>query len=158
MADLACVYELATPSGTIRFNDGDLHTSDDLYWISEIEGLDGPQLRAQVDNAPQAHGGIVHTFWKGARQVTMQGAILIQSVPWGGECLPQRNDMEDALREALESIIQANGTLTWTPATAGAPAARSLTVRHNVTLEYTPQENYMVMGFVFGLVAANPDW
>lgn len=155
MADLSCVYELSTPGGTIRFNDGDLNTTDDLYWIAQIEGLDGPILRAQIDNAPQAHGGLVHTFWKGPRHVTMEGSILIQSVPWGGSCLNERNEMEDDLRVALESIIQADGTLAWTPL---GQSARSLTVRHDVQLQYTPQENYMIMAFVFGLVSADADW
>lgn len=155
MADLSCLYTLTTPGGTITFNDGDLHTTDDLYWISTIEGLDGAALRAQVDNAPQAHGGLVHTFWKGPRHVVMDGAIVIQSVPWGGDCLVERNDMEENLRVSLESIIQADGTLAWTPS---GQAARSLTVRYDVQLQYTPQENYMIMGFTFGLVAADPDW
>jgi hypothetical protein len=155
MADLACTYTLTTSGGTIIFNDGDLYTTDDLYWISQIEGLDGPTLRAQVDNAPQAHGGLVHTFWKGPRHITMEGAILIQSVPWGGSCLVERNEMEDDLRVALESIIQTNGTLSWTPA---GQSAHSLAVRHDVQLQFTPQENYMIMGFVFGLVSASADW
>src|SRR5262245_3181081 len=115
MADLSCVYELSTPSGSILFNDGDLRTEDDLYWISEIEGLDGPSIRASVDNAPQTDGGLVHTFFKGPRQVTMQGAIVIQSVPFGAACLPVRNQMEADLRVALESILQADGLLVWTP-------------------------------------------
>lgn len=155
MADLSCVYELVTPNGTITFNDGDLYTTDDLYWISDIEGLDGPVIRAPVDNAPQAHGGIVHTFWKGPRHVVMQGAIVIQSVPWGGSCLTERNTMEEALRVALESILQQDGTLTWTPE---GLSQRSLTVRHEIQLDFSPQENYMIMGFTFGLVSADADW
>lgn len=155
MADLATIYTLTTPGGAISFNNGDLRTLDDLYWIAQIEGLDGAPVRLQTDNAPQSHGGIVHTGWKGPRHITMEGSILIQSVPWGGSCLTERNAMEEALRVALESIIQADGTLAWIPAGQGA---RSLTVRHDVQLQYTPQENYMIMGFVFGLVAADPDW
>lgn len=157
MADLATTYTLTTSGGTIVFNDGDLGTTDDLYWIASIEGLDGAPIRAQVDNAPQAHGGIVHTFWKGPRHVTIEGSILIQSVPWGGYCLPQRNAMEDDLRIALESIIQTDGTLSWTPAGLDS-TGRALTVRHDVQLQFTPQENYAIMGFVFGLVSAASDW
>lgn len=155
MADLSCVYELVTPSGTILFNDGDLRTNDDLYWISEIEGLDGATIRAQVDNAPQTHGGIVHTFWKGPRQITMQGAIVIQSVPFGAACLTVRNEMEDDLRVALDSILQDDGTLTWTPE---GQSERSLLVRHNIRLDFTPQEGYVIMGFTFGLISADSDW
>lgn len=155
MADLAVPYTLATPGGTVVFNDGDLYTLDDLYWVTEIQGLDGPSIRAQIDDAPQAHGGLVHNFWKGARHVTMEGVILIQSVGLGAACLTERNTFENNLRVALESTLQADGTLSWTP-TGGA--ARSLTIRNEVPLEYTPQENYAVMGFTFGLVAADPDF
>ena len=126
-----------------------------MYWISGIEGLDGSSIRAPIDNAPQAHGGIVHGFWKGPRHITFEGSILIQSVAWGGSCLVERNAMEEDLIDALEACLQADGTLTWTPA---GLSARSLTVRHDVPLQFTPQENYMIMGFVFGLVAADPDW
>lgn len=155
MADLAAVYTLTTPGGTVIFNDGDLNTLDDLYWITEIQGLDGVVIRAPVDNAPQAHGGILHDFWKGPRHFTMQGVILVQSVPLGGACLDVRNTMEEALRVALESTLQADGTLAWTPT---GEAARTLTVRNEIALEYTPQENYAVMGFTFGLISADPDW
>lgn len=156
MADLTCTYTLATPGGTITFNNGDLHTLDDLYWIAAIEGLDGAPIRAQIDNAPQTHGGIVHTFWRGPRHIGFQGSILIQSVPWGGSCLVERNDMEEDLRVALESTLQDNtGTLSWTPA---GQSARSLTVRCDIPVQYTPQEDYMIVGFVFGLVSADPDW
>lgn len=155
MADLACVYTLSTPGGTVSFNDGDLHTTDDLYWIANIDGLDGAPIRAQVDNAPQAHGGIIHTFWKGPRRVTIEGSILVQSVRWGGSCLVVRNEMEDDLRVALESTHQSSGTLSWTPS---GQSARSLTVRNDIPVDFTPQEGYMIMGFTFGLVSAASDW
>jgi len=155
MADLSCVYALTTPAGTIRFNDGDLHTLDDLYWIADINGLDGSTIRAQVDNAPQNHGGHVHTFWKGPRHITFEGAIVIQSVPLGGNCLQERNVLEENLRIALESILQVNGTLSWTPT---GLSSRSLTVRHDVQLDYSQQADYAIMGFVFGLVSASADW
>ena len=153
MADLSCVYTLATPGGTISFNDGDLHTLDDLYWIQTIQGLDGAPIRAPIDNAPQAHGGLVHAFWRGPRHITMEGVIFVQSIPLGGPCLTIRNAMEDALRVALESTHQANATLSWTP-TGGS--AKTLTVRNDIPVEYAPQENYAIVSFTFGLVAANP--
>jgi len=155
VADLAAIYTLTTPGGTIIFNNGDLHTLDDLYWITNIDGLDGAPIRATIDNAPQAHGGLVHNAWKGPRHINMEGVILVQSVPIGGACLEVRNDMEEDLRAALESLLQADGTLAWTP---DGQSARSLTIRHDVPLDYSPQENYAVMGFTFGLVAADPDW
>jgi hypothetical protein len=157
MADISALYTLVTPAGNILFNNGTLAhgSTDDLYWLSDINGLDGAPLRAQIDNAPQAQGGIVHTIWRGARHVDMQGDIFIQSKPLGGACLPARNAMEEALREALESIQQIDGTLSWTPS---GLTARSLTVRNDVPLDFSPANNYATMAFTFGLVAADPDW
>lgn len=155
MADEAAVYTLTAPGGTIVFNNGDLHTLDDVYWIQDIQGLDGAPIRAPIDNAPQAHGGILHNFWKGPRHVTINGVILVQSIPLGGACLSIRNDMEEDLRAALDSLLQADGTLAWTPT---AMSARSLTVRYDVPVDFTPAENYAIKAFTFGLVSANPDW
>jgi hypothetical protein len=158
MADYSCQYTISGPSLTITLNNGELGNGsrDNLYWIGDIDGLDGPPIRAQVDNAPQTDGGIVHTFWKGPRHINFQGDIIIQSVPFGGPCLEERNEMEDALRGVLESIIREDGTLSWIP--TGQFQTRSLTVRHDVPLDFSPTNNYMTQGFVFGLVAANSDW
>lgn len=155
MADLATIYTLTTPGPDIVFNNGDLNTTDDLYWITNIQGLDGAPIRAPIDNVPLGDGGLVHDFWLGPRHITMEGIILVQSVSIGGPCLTVRNSMEEALRAALESLLRANGTLAWTPVGQGA---RSLTVRNDIALDFSPAENYAVMAFVFGLVAANPSW
>lgn len=155
MADLTVVYTLTTPGGTISFNNGALKTLDDLYWIQNLRGLDSTPIRAPVDDAPQAHGGIVHNFWKGPRHVGMEGVILIQSVPFGGPCQEELNGMESALTTALESILQADGTLAWTPL---GDSAKSLTVRYEIPLEVNPSDNYVTRSFTFGLIAASPDF
>ncbi len=155
MADLSTTYTLACGTNSLVFNNGDLNDGSDLYWISQIEGLDGAPIRAPVDNAPQAHGGIVHTFWKGPRHITFEGSIVIQSVPFGFPCLTERNQLEQDLIDILECMIQTDGTLTWQP---DGQSSHTLTVRHDVQLQFTPQENYAIMGFVFGLVAADPDF
>jgi hypothetical protein len=151
MADIAVVYTLTTPGGTITFNDG----GADQFYITEIQGLGSAPIRTPIDNAPQAHGGLVHDFWKAARNIVVEGVFLITSVPQGTQCQALRNDMEEDLRAALESILQADGTLAWTPT---GLTARSLTVRHSVPLECPHQDNYLLRAFNFGLVAADPDW
>src|ERR1043165_1152262 len=103
MADLTCTYTLATPGGTIVFNNGELKSFDDLYWIQTLQGLDGAPVRAPVDPVPFGDGGLVHRFWKAPRQITFDGAILIQSVPIGSDCRAPLNVMEDALRVACDS-------------------------------------------------------
>jgi hypothetical protein len=63
--------------------------------------------------------------------------------------------MSEALRVALDSIIAADGTLSWTPVGFGA---RSLTVRNEVPLNVTYEQDYRLSAFSFGLVSAAADW
>lgn len=154
MADYSVVYSLATAGGTVLFNNGDLRTLDDLYWVQNIRGLDSPSLRTPVDDAPQAHGAIIHNFWKGARHVGFEGELFVQSVP-PSACQAVLNGMEAALRAALESILQTNGTLTWTPSGGGA---ESLSVRYEISLEISPNNDYATRSFTFGLIAGSPDY
>lgn len=153
MADESVIYELESPDeGSILFNNGDLHTFDDVYWIQNVQGLDGAPIRAPIDNKPQDYGGIIHTFFTGPRMITFEGVILVQSVPFGGDCRAIRNLMEFNLRNVLGNIIQQDGTLTWT-ATGGIEW--TLDVRHNVPIEFSPAENYAIKAFTFGLVCAD---
>lgn len=158
MADLTVQYVLATPGGTITFNDGDLRDGTDKYWIQNITGLDGAGIRTPIDNVPFGDGGIVHDFWKGPRHVVFEGVLITESVgfpSFGDDCITVQNEMEEDLIDVLESIIRADGTLSWTPL---GLSARSLTVRHDVTLEFSAIEQYALKQFTFGLVAADPNW
>lgn len=158
MADPGAVYTLTTPGGTIVFNNGDLRDGTDKYWIQIIHGLEGAPLRTPIDNAPQTHGGIVHNFFRAPRHVVIEGVFVTESVGFpsiGDACVQAQNEMEDELLDALESIIDVDGTLAWTPL---GLTARSLTVRQDVPLETTPAENYAIRNFTFGLVAGDPDW
>src|SRR3990167_286210 len=151
MADVGVPYALATPARTIPFNDD----SADQYYITEIGGLAVPTIRAPIDNVPLGDGGLVHDFWKGPRHLSIEGVLLIQSTRVQDTVVDIRNQMEDALVFVLESILRADGTLTYPPTGAGA---RSLTVRHDIPLEFRHVENYLLISFTFGLVAAEPDW
>ena len=64
--------------------------------------------------------------------------------------------MERALTLALDSIIRADGTLTWQP--LGDTTQNSLTVRYEIPVNYPPTDNYKTRGFHFGLIAADPDF
>lgn len=151
MADVAAVYTLTTPGGTITLNSG----GADQYFTSEVGGLDGAPIRAPIDPVPFGQGGIIHDFWRGPRHPTFEGVLLITSTRVMNSILAIRNDMEENLRVALESIQQANGTLAWTPL---GEAARSLTVRNDIALDMRHVENYLLRSFAFGLVAGDPDW
>ena len=71
---------------------------------------------------------------------------------------PIRNDFEEDLRVALESIAQGSGdtgTLVWTPA---GQAQRTLTVRHNLRFGTGRTDNNLTETWSCGLFAASPDW
>lgn len=154
MPDFATTYTYTTAGGTITFNNGDLKDGTDKFWLQNIQGLDGPNVRAPVDNVPMGNGSLIHNFWLSGRTPVLEGMIVIESVPLNtGACQTALNVMEDALREAVESNVGASGTLSWTPT---GQAAQSLTVYHNgqPRLDITPSDNYALRQFVFGLVTA----
>lgn len=156
MADIGVVYTLACPGGTVVFNDTTVpFNGQDQHYITEIRGLESPVLRTPTDNIPLGDGALVHDFWKGARHIEIEGTILVQSTSIENAIVVIRNDMTDELVDALESILRADGTLTYTPQGQGA---RTYTVRYEVGLQATHTNNYHSLDFSFGLIAAEPDW
>lgn len=158
MADLVTTYTLTTPGGTITMNNGDLGDGTDKYWVHDVFGLDAPNVRAPVDKVPFGDGSIIHTFWKEGRTPRLEGVLIVESVaPWGESCQDALNALEDAFRIAVESIIQADGTLAWTPAGLGA---RSLTVRYPASpaLEFHPISNFASRSWALSLVSEAADW
>jgi hypothetical protein len=160
MADLDPIYTLTTPGGTVLFNDPSQSDSgEDELRLTNISGLDGPTIRAPMDDVPYGDGGLSYNFWKGARHIIMEGVFLIRSVRIGSDDVkPIRNTFEEDIRGALESIAAlaaATGTLAWQP---DGWAARSLTVRHDVQFDTGRDQDNLLETFHFGLVADNPDW
>jgi hypothetical protein len=153
--DLAVPYVLTTPGGTITFNSGAV----DQFYIAEIQGLSGADIRAPIDDVPYGHGGIGHNFWRAGRHIVIDGHFLVTSVLCPNPAvLPLWNSMEEDLIDALESIgalTTDTGTLVWTPS---GLSEHSLTVRYDVQLECPSDQGYMLRAFHFGLYAADPDW
>jgi hypothetical protein len=154
MADLTVEYTLTTPGPSITFNDGSLGDGVDKYWISAIQGLDGPDIRAPVDPVPFGDGGLIHTFWLGPRRLTIDGWLLLDPFT-NTDCQERRNNLAFNLQNALLSMISATGTLAWTPV---GQSAQSLTVYNEIKLNITYTNNYYESNFSFGLIsaAANP--
>lgn len=155
MPDIACVYELVTPAGTITFNDG----STDQFYIQEIpSGLAGAPISAPIDEAGFTDGSLSFNWWLRGRLITVEGMFLVLSVDCGPSMVTIWNQMEEDLRAALESTVPDEttvGTLTWTPL---GLTERQLSVRNSVPLECPHDQNYLVRTFSFGLFADNPDW
>lgn len=154
MADISCEYLLDTGGVDITFNDGDLGDGNDKYWLTAIQGLDGPAIRAPVDVVPFGNGGIVHTFRLGPRRIIFDGMLLLDPFTLV-DCQARRNDLRDALLSALSSILTTAGTLSWTDTGA---SSYSIPVYNEVGLVVNYTDNYMVSNFSFGLISedANP--
>jgi hypothetical protein len=156
VADYSCLYVLTTPGPDISFNDGSFGhgSSDDLYWIDTIHGLDGPPLRVPSEDVPFGDGGLIHRSWKGPRHPVFEGRMIVQSVGLAG-CQARFNAMEKDLRQALDGILAPTaGTLAWTP-TGDSP--HSLSVFYEQTLDVQPGDNYRTRTFSFGLISASAD-
>ena len=154
MADVSATYTLTAPGGTIIFNSGTLGDGTDKFWLTNIQGLDGPVIRAPVDLVPFGDGGIVHTFRKGPRRPVFDGMLLIESSTSQALCQTLRNDLVADLEDALNSMITASASLAWTPA---GQSAQTLTVYNEVGYSITYSDNYALANFNFGLVSEAAD-
>jgi hypothetical protein len=154
VADVSTPYLLETGGGDITFNDGVLGDGTDKFWLTSVNGLDGPVIRAPVDLVPFGDGGIIHTFRKGPRHPVFDGMLLIESSRSQANCQTLRNDLLADLEAALNSILVTAGDLTWTPA---GQSELTLEVFYEVGLSVNYSDNYAVANFSFGLVSAAAD-
>jgi hypothetical protein len=157
VADLCCAYAIAgitinnPAAGADR-----LLTS---FENGHILGLDGAPIRSQVDPKGATDGGIVHTKYFGARVITFQGEVQIQSVLWTASStayLTAMNTLEASVVSALEGIRNSASTLSWTPT---GLSARSISVTYGVPGQEIQFDGAMVPGertFSFSLIAASP--
>ncbi len=155
MADIGVLYVLTfVGPQPINFNNGiDPFDGTDKYYITEIRGLESPDLRTPFDPVPLGDGALVHDFWFGARHIGIEGVILVGSTSIENDIVQVRNQMTQDLSDGLASILRADGTLAFTPQGA---AARSITVRYEVGLQVTHTDNYHSLQFSFGLIAGDP--
>lgn len=154
MADVGVAYTLDTPSVDIVFNlFTDPFEGQDQFYITEIRGLGSPAIRTPIDSVPLGDGALVHDFWLGPRHIGIEGTILVMSTTIMNDIVEIRNEMESDLSTALESILRADGTLSFTPQ---GGSLTSYTVRYEVPVEYTHSNNYISLDFSFGLIAGDP--
>lgn len=148
--DIASVYTLTPPAGSpVIFNNGQLKTNDDLFWLTDIKGLDSAALRTPWFRRPQADGGYKTVPWlEDPLEPRFEGAFLVQSVPLGAECREERNTMYHALKNCLRACRDDAGTLSWNEPGIGDLA---LDVFYEVKLEHGYDAGYTVMTFTFGL-------
>lgn len=106
MADLSATYELIGPDGTRAvFNDAD--DPDFIGYLSEVTGLDGPEVREAAEDRAGADGGVHGAFYAGRRPITLAGSI------WP-EPHTIRNLREDRIKRATNAL-RADAVLNYTP-------------------------------------------
>jgi hypothetical protein len=134
---------LTTGAGLILFNQelGDTYVNDP----QQCSGLDQAPIRSNVDQRPQTHGGIIHPSFYDARHITLTGTLLVRNGTSEAAQIAGRQLLEDNLIVALDSILNTDGTLSW--------SGRSLTVRCDIPVTYT---GAFLKNYQFGLVAADP--
>lgn len=140
--ELNVKYTLTSPTGDVAvFND----QTDPNYVgvLTEVTGIDSPDIRESADDLVQADGGIHGDFFFGRRPITMTGIILNPASP------ADRNSRQDKLSRA-SLALRGDALLQWTP--SGGAAQRVL-VRRNQPMRVTGAWQKQ---FQLALVAADP--
>ena len=153
MAEQNAPAELTTPWGDILFN-VDLGDGS-MYLHGTVTGLDRMAPRRTPSRTrPQTHGKIWHDFLRDSRHPLFEGTLVVgPGSAW--EQLVRRNEMEENLSLALDSIAlekEETGTYTFTPA---GLTARSLVVRCDIPATFPGK---LIKEYMFGLMAADPDF
>lgn len=137
---------LTGPSASIDFNPAG--GGDGFYLTPDTTGLlSQAPVRATTDDESQTDGGIAHDNFKGGRH-----PLIIAQYKIGTGSIAARDAAFAALIALLDSILRADGTLTFNPDTTPT----SLTVRSEI--EMTPSGGPQLKQATFGLFAENPDW
>lgn len=157
MADIGVAYTLTTPGPDIVFNQyTDPFARQNQYFLNEIRGLEAPAIRTPQDPVPLGDGALVHPFYYGGTHITFEGIIIADdsTIDTDNEIVVARNTMTANLKSALNSILRADGTLTWTPQGGSLQTISGL--RYEIPLETPHTPDYRFLSFSFGLVTPTP--
>lgn len=120
MADLCVEYTF----GSVTINEQDATMNRLVLPADGITGLDGRPIRRQVDPRGQTDGGLVFTGFFGPRVIVFKGYVEINTVPFLGTVTTAYASavmgVEDALKSALEGVINTPTNLTWTQSNGAA--------------------------------------
>jgi WD40 repeat protein len=104
---LSSKYELTGPDGTVAtFNDPT--DANFVGYLTEITGLDSPEVRDNGENLAGQDGGVHGPFYYGRRPITMTGALVNLT------STTDREEKITKLRQA-SNAMRSNATLKWTP-------------------------------------------
>lgn len=148
--DVASVYTLTPPTGSpVVLNDGVIGDGTDVFFLTNVTGLDSPDIRTPQFKRPRAHGGSKPVPWlEEPLHPRFEGAFLTQSVSSGQACRQRRNEMWHQLKTALRACYDTPGELAWNEPGIGN---LELAVHYEVALAHGFDAGFLVMTFSFGL-------
>lgn len=139
---ISAKYTLTAPDGSVvTFND----QTDPNYvgMLTDVAGLDSPDIRESADDLVQQDGGIHGSFYYSRRPITLTGILLNPA------SATDRNTRQNKLSQA-SNAMRGDGRLSWTLEDGTAQQVgvrRQQPLRVNGTWQKT---------FQLGLVAADP--
>lgn len=105
--EIGATYRLVGPNGAVAvFND----PSDPNYvgMLSELTGLDSPEIRESAEDLVESDGGTHGNFYLGRRPITINGRVF------GHATLAERTIRLDRARRATMAL-RGDATLSWKP-------------------------------------------
>lgn len=150
--EYSAVLTLTDGTHTVTLN----AASGDTYLVDAdlSTGLVDDTVRSNVDDKAQTDGGIVHPAFLGPRHIVLAGMLYVTSASTDSGIVQARNTLAVNLKTVLQTILRADGTLSYTPS---GGSSKSVTVRYDVGATFSRRQG-IIYGFAFGLVAANPVW
>lgn len=139
--ELNITYTLTGPTG-IRAVFNDQSDPDFVGMLTEVTGLDSPEVRESAEDSVQQDGGIHGNFYYGRRPITLTGIIL------NPVSAAARNVRLDKLAQASDAM-RSDALLTWTPS-GGVPVQVSVRRQQPLRVSGGWQKSFQL-----GLVAAD---
>lgn len=116
MAEFGVPYSLITPAGTLAFNPA---AGGDGYYLSDIAGMDGGDIRNPVEDLPQHDGTMVHRFFRAGMKVTLRGFILPAAAgATRTAAMDNLRGYTDRLLRPTQAELVSSCRLRWTPSGA----------------------------------------
>lgn len=140
--EIGAPFVLTGPDGTrAAFND--ITDRDYVGMLSDVTGLDAPDIRESADDLVQMDGGIHGNFYYGRRPITLSGMLL------NPVSIDDRNRRMTKIMRAARGL-RADATLQWT-LSGGQEQFVKVRLQQGPRFEGAWQKTFLV-----GLVAADP--
>jgi len=139
---ISAKYTLTGPDGTtVVFSDQS--DANFVGMLTDVAGIDSPEVRESADDLTQQDGGIHGAFYYGRRPITLTGILLNPS------SATDRNARQNKLSQA-SNAMRSDSVLSWT-LEDGTPQQAVVRRQQPLRISGTWQKTFQL-----GLVAADP--